>query len=299
MFSCRTCMIAAVLAWLACTGAVAAGEAELERRVLMDAASAGRWSAAESTLVPSTAHTRAGRAALHWHIPVDHHAGEAKYPIGWPRISYSIRQPAERNWAGWDYLEMWIHTRSSRATLPREPAGIAVYAPDKAGAFNRPLPELAIGQWAHVRIPLTQIPRHEDVRMFQLHISEARYAHGDTLDFFIDEIVLLRYARPTLLEFSARESTAFADAPSIRAHFTLAGVPPGEQAEVVCELQRDGRTMAATAAKLGRGPGQLAIDLGQTRLAPGEYQLLARVAGGGEASARVRLVESPWAEDKR
>ena len=270
-----------------------AAEPAMEKRVLMGADSAGQWSAAESKLAASDARPREGRAVLHWHVPVDHFAGEAKYPVGWPRISYSVREPATRDWSGWDYLEMAVYTETSRPALPREPVGIAIYAPDKEGAFNRPLAELAKGQWARIRIPLTQVPRHHDVRMFQFHISESKYQHGDTLDLFIDEVVLLRYARPMLLEFAAEQAVAFADAKQAAVRFNVAGVKAGDEVEVVCELRQGGKAVVKTTGKMGRGPGRMLIDLGNG-LRAGESEVVARIAGGDEVSARLRLVESAW-----
>ena len=97
----------------------------IERRALFGPESAPKWSAAESTVESSTAQTRGGRPALHWHISVDHFAGEAKYPIGWPRMSYAWRDAAKRDWSGWDYLQLWVYSGTSRAALPREPVGMA------------------------------------------------------------------------------------------------------------------------------------------------------------------------------
>lgn len=275
--------------------AALAAEPAMEKRVLFDATSAKTWSPAECTIAASDVRTREGRPALHWHVTVDHYAGEAKYPIGWPRISNPVREPAARDWSGWDYLEIWVYADTSRAALPREAVGMAVYAPDKASAFNRPLSELAKGRWTQVRIPLTQIPRHSDVRMFQFHISESRYQHKDTLDVYVDEIVLLRYARPTLLEFAAEEAIAFADARQLTVRFNAVGVKAGDSADVTCELRQGDKALAATTAKVMRGPQRLVLDLAKARLPAGEYQIVARIAGGDEAKTSLRLVESPWA----
>ena len=276
------------------TSAALAADPAMEKRVLFGAGSAKQWSPAESTIAASDARTREGRPALHWHVTVDHYVGEPKYPIGWPRISSSLREPAERDWTGWDYLEMWVYADTSRPALPREAVGMAIYTPDKASAVNRTLSELVKGQWVRVRIPLTQVPRHQDVRMVQLNISESRYRHGDTLDVYIDEIALLRYARPTLLEFAAEEAVAFADARQVAVRFNLAGVKAGDAAEVVCELRQAGQAVATSKTKVMRGPHRVVLDLAKGNLPAGEYEIVARIAGGDEAKAPVRLVESPW-----
>jgi hypothetical protein len=78
-----------LVAWLVGAFGARAGEVTMERRVLMGAESAKQWNTAESSVESSEKHVRGGgKAALHWHITVDHYGGEAKYPIGWPRINY-------------------------------------------------------------------------------------------------------------------------------------------------------------------------------------------------------------------
>ncbi len=155
--------------------------------------------------------------------------------------------------------------------------------------------ELKKGQWVQIRIPLSEVPRRQDVRGIQLHISEANYKHLDELDFYIDEIALLRYARPTLLAFAAESAVVFTDAKQIPVRFDLAGVKPDESAQVVCEIRKGEKVVASTSAKAMRGPQRRALDLSRTKLQAGEYDIVVRVVGGAEtAPARVRLVESPW-----
>lgn len=292
---CLPCVLAfVVLMWSAPTLAGAA-EPQMEKRNLIGPESVRQWSAAESAMETSDVHARDGRRVLRWHVAVDHFAGEAKYPIGWPRVGYSLREAAARDWSGWDYLEMWVYTDTTRQALPREPVGLALYTPDKDSAYRRALTELAKGQWVQIRIPLSQVPRHEDVRLIQLHISESNYRHQDQLDFYIDGVALLRYARPTLLGFSAEQAVMFTDARQLPVRFDLTGIKRDEGAEMTCELRQGGKVIARTAAKVRRGPNRVVLALGGKELNPGEYELVARVAGGAESDpVRVRLVESPW-----
>jgi len=74
----------------------------------------------------------------------------------------------------------------------------------------------------------------------------------------------------------------------------LAGVKPGESAPVVCELRKGGIALAQMTVEAGRGPQRLTLDLSRVKPAAGEYEVVARAAGGAEAAARVRLVRSPW-----
>ncbi|MBI4624076.1 MAG: hypothetical protein HY736_12785 [Verrucomicrobia bacterium] len=266
----------------------------MEKRVLIGPDSAREWSAAESTVEASAGRAPGGKSALHWHITVDHLAGEPKYPIGWPRIQRGLKDTA-RDWSGWDFLLVRILTETSRAALPSEPVGLTLYTPDRNGALNRPLHELRKGEWTEIMIPLAQVPRHHDVRQLQFHIAEAKYRHQDQLDFYFDEVALLRYAEPTLLDFAAESAVMFADAPQIPVRFQLAGVQPEASVAVICELRREGRGAVRAEVTATRGTHRTLLDVKQAKLPSGEYELTARAANGSTvATANVRLVESPW-----
>lgn len=288
-------IVALALALFAWPGSgVTAAQPPLETRILLGPESAPQWSAAESTIESSKGHVRGDSAALHWHITVDHFAGEPQYPIGWPRVNFTLRDATAHDWSQWDYIQFWVYTDSTRAALPREPVGLTLYTPDKQNAYNRPLNELKKGQWVQIRIPVSQIPRHQDVRGLQFHISESQYRHQDQLDLYFDEIALARYAQPTLLDFAPEAAAMFADAKQLALRFNLAGVKRGDQVEVVCELRRGGTAVARTAVEAARGPQRVTIDLKDVKPEAGEYELVARGKGGAEAATQVRLVESPW-----
>jgi hypothetical protein len=289
----RTLLGLVLAAWFG--PVAAAAEPAMESRTLFGADSARRWSAAESTIESSTTRTRAGQPVLHWHVTVDHFAGEAKYPIGWPRISLDLKTPAERDWSGWDYLQMWVYTDTTRERLPRDPAGLSLHNPDRQGAFGLPLDQLRKGQWVQIRIPLADVPRHNDVRLIQFHISESSYKHQDQLDFYFDDVALLRYAGPTPLDFAPESAVIFADARQLAVQFNLAGVKPDQTVEMACELRQAEKVVARAVVQAIRGPQRVSLDLGPAGLRPGEYEVSVRPAGAAEAAtARVRLVESPW-----
>jgi len=271
-------------------------EKEMEKRALAGAESAPRWSAAESTIEASTAPMKAGETGLHWHITVDHFAGELKYPIGWPRIGYTLREP-DRDWSGWDYLQITIYTQTTRNALPREPVALALYTPDKDSAYTRIFSDLAKDTWVRYRIRLSQVPHHNDVRLIQFHISESNYRHQDQVDFYFEEIVLLRYAKPTLLDFAPETAVAFADAKHLAVQFNVAGVKTDEKVDVACELRSGTDAVVKATTKASRGPQRMNLDLANANLPPGEYQIVARVGDGRETTAKVRLVESPWKKE--
>jgi hypothetical protein len=149
-------------------------------------------------------------------------------------------------------------------------------------------------EWVEITVPLDRVPRCQDVRLIQFYLSESRYQHKDELDLYIDDLCLMRYAKPALLEFAAERAVLYADEKQIPVHFQLLGVKPGETQDVSIELRREGRVAGHTTVHAGRGAHRALLET-SGRLEPGIYDLSARVAGSVEVSApQVRLVESPW-----
>ena len=267
----------------------------MEKLTLFDPADVKAWSPAESTVAATTEHARGSAATMHWQVIVDYTTGEAKYPIGWPRVGRSLPAGPARNWSGWDYLHCWIYVATNRERLPSVPAGLGLHTPDRAGAYQLTLAELKAGEWVELKLPIAEIPRNHDVRQIQFHIAEANYRDGDRLDFFLSDLALLRYAAPTLLAATPESAVLFADAARIPVRLHLAGLKPGQQAEVRCELFRDGRVAAHATASCIRGVQTAMLALGSQSLAPGDYELRSNLGGQTQPKiAHVRLVASPW-----
>lgn len=274
-----------------------AGSAEpaMEKRIVFGPEMAGQWSAAESTVDASPRQGWASHPMLHWHIAVDHFGGEANYPVGWPRISCALRDPASRDWSAWDYLQLSIYAGTSRDALPREPVGLAIYTPDKNSAYQRILHELKKDAWTRIRIPIAELPRAQDVRLMQFHIADSHYRHQDQLDLYFEEIALVRYAQPAFLGFGPESRVMFADTAHVPVRFRLAGIAPGETLEVAFELRQGGRTAVRTTARLARGLQRIVLDLRGAQLSAGDCELSAGIAGGAaRATAPLRLAPSPW-----
>lgn len=295
VFSKRGVVVWLSMATVLATGGVAAPP--IERFALFDAAETNKWSIAESSLKLSDEKAPDGSPALHWHVTVDHTAGEIKYPIGWPRFGRAIPEGAAQDWSPWDSLHFWLRADTTRPALPREPVGLGLYTPDKTSAFQRPLTELLKGVWVELDIPLREIARHHDVRQIQFHIAESKYAHGDQLDLLVAGPELRRAARPTLLEFSAERAVMFADAPVIPLRFRVSGVKTGEFAQVVAAIRTGDKSVFETTLHLGRGEHRIELDTKDARLAPGEYQIEATIKGDQEKkTGNLRLIQSPWAK---
>ncbi|MFA6544370.1 MAG: hypothetical protein WCS99_08080 [Limisphaerales bacterium] len=284
-----------MLCLLCATGVLLSGEPLLEKLVLFNGDTAKTWSAAEATMLPSTDRVKTAGPSLHWHITVDYYAGEAKYPIGWPRVSHTVTG-ATGDWSAWDFLHMWIYTGTSREALPTAPVSLIIsQGGDKSLNYSRTLSELKKGEWVEVRIPISKFSQPNDVRVMQFSIAEDKYHHQDKLDFYIDDLALLRYAAPTVLDFTAVNAVMFDDVRQIPVSFRLTGISQFEHKRVTWELRRQGRVMAGGTVESGRGGQRVALDVSKASLQAGDYELRASVEGGtATATALVRVVASPW-----
>jgi len=266
-------------------------EPPMEARVLADGDSGSTWSIAEATMEPGDTHARAGRA-MRFHIDVNHETGEVNYPIGWPRTYISLPE-GERDWSGWDFIDFWLYAESSREALPTTPLGFIVRCPDKNSSFTTNLSDARLGEWVHFRFPISSLPDPANCAAVQFYISESNYQHGDVLDFWIDDLRLLRYSEPTLISVQPLNQVAFRDQPVLRIAVDLTGLEEGATAQVEVGLRRDGEGVALAATALGAGLATIALPLDAAPA--GSYEAWARVAGSDRTLTQpVRVVSSPW-----
>jgi len=268
-------------------------EPRMERLSIEDGSTASEFYVAEATVSTSDQHADLGGTSMLFHIDVDHFAGQPDYPIGWPRTGRDIPEE-QRDWTGYDFLELVIHSETSREALPRTCLGLILYTPDKPNAYNRTLDELRKGETTTIVIPTSEIPRHEDVTRIQLFISESNYAHGDVLDFYIDDIALTRYAEPFISGVKALQSIAFSDVTHLGVQFRLLGVAEGQKATVTGRLRQGDKVIGKGEWQLGRGEQETWIELTAPPKPGGAT--LELFLGKPREVAGIRFIESPFAE---
>ncbi|HJN14965.1 MAG TPA: hypothetical protein QGH10_05735 [Armatimonadota bacterium] len=289
MIRAHRCATIATLSILALATCVA--QPAMERMSIEGGAGAGDWTTAEADATTSDLHAELGDESLLLHIDVNHETGEIKYPIGWPRIYLDIPEEL-RDWQGYDYLELSVHTESSRDDLPSKGLGMILYTPDKARQYQRNLTELTVGETSSIVIPLSEIARHGNVTRMQFYISESEFKHGDVLDFFIDDIALTRFAEPALSEVVALQSIAYDDAEHLGVKFRLLGLAQGEVAQVAARLRQGDAVVAEGMWALERGTHEAWLKLTQAPQ-PGVAQLDLFV-GPPEEVATIRIIPGPF-----
>jgi hypothetical protein len=291
----RIAAVCCAVSWAFAGGAqpVAGQEPKMERLSIEDGSTASEFYVAEATVTTSGKYAELGGTSMLFHIDVDHFAGQPDYPIGWPRTGRDIPKD-ERDWSGYDFLELVIHTETSRDALPRTPLGLIVYVPDKPNAYQRTLAELKKGETTRIVIPMSEIPRHENVTRIQFFISESNYADGDVLDFYIDDIALTRYAEPFISGVKPLQSIAFNNATHLGVQFRLLGVDAGKRVPVTARVRQGDAVIGQGEWQLGRGEQEVWIEVSAPPQA-GEATLELFLDEPREV-AKIRFIESPFAE---
>ena len=265
-------------------------EPPMDERVLTDGDSGSIWSASEATMEPDDTHARSGRA-MRFHIDVNHETGEPNYPVGWPRTFMNIPE-GERDWSGWDFVDFWVYAESSRERLPATPLGLIIRCPDRNSAFDVTLSAVRLGEWS---LPFPRLPRcpTRPTVGIQFFISESNYRHEDVLDFWIDDLKLLRYAQPTILSLQPLNQVVYRDQPVLRLAVDLTGLEEGATAQVEVGLRRDGQELVRASATLGAGMATIPLPL--EGAVPATCEAWARVTGSDRILTQpVRVVSSPW-----
>lgn len=267
----------------------------MEKLPLFGGKAASVWSTAESDVVAETNRVKSPSAAMRWHIAVDHYGGEAKYPIGWPRLWRALKG-AERDWSGYDFLEFRVFADTTRDKLPGSPVTLLLRTDAAEGSWARALTELKKGEWVNFSIPIAGLPKPDAVQQIMFSISDSNYRHKDEVEFSIADLALTRWARPTLVEFAPERAVLFADAGGLPVRFRLSGLKAGERAEIVCELKRAGETVGRAVLATERGSQRLVLKPSARPWHAGAYELVGKIGDGPPRTTSVRLVESPWTE---
>ncbi|MBU0607919.1 MAG: hypothetical protein KKI08_08515 [Armatimonadetes bacterium] len=271
-------------------------EGNIERMMLDDGldTDAAVWAPAEAVLTVDPKHARHGPTSLRLHIDVNWETGEKNYPIGWPRM-YRDWPQEQRDWTRYDYLDFSIFTETSRPKLPDNPLGLIVKGEQGRKVVTRELTELRPGEWTDYRLPLAGTPDLGTITGVGFYISESNYKHGDVLDFWIDNMSLVRVAEPTAAGTVLLEKVIAGDAGYLPLDLNVMGVAPEAKADLVWQL-RTGRNSAATGKlSAGRGLTRMYLPLPPGGLKPGDYELALK-AGSETLAFPLKVVRSAWQE---
>ena len=232
------------------------------------------------------------------HVPVDHHAGQKNYPIGWPRIDLPTLALWEKDWTRFDRFEFMVYTAMSRAKPPKTPISLLLYCPVRTRSWLRNLAELKLNQWVKFSLPISEMRYVENVGTVKFSTSESSYNHGDQLDFYIGGFRFTRSAECGLASLTIKTAAVFQRQPAIDVEIDVLGVPKGISRAVPFTIHRGETVIRHERLPVHRGRYVLAIDISELKLTPGAYTLTAFTGEPDKAkSAAFRVVADPWKED--
>lgn len=253
------------------------------------------WVKVTASVASDKTYARRGDSATRIHIGVDWLGGESGYPIGWPRTIRMLKGDM-RQWGAWDYLEFSIYAKSTQGSLPEQPLGLILYGADNKKAYERDLTELQLDRWTDFRIPTIDLPA--ECGGIHFYVAESRYHHGEQLDFWIDNVSLVRSPGASVVGSRLSEESVFADSGNLAVEVLLTGVKPGESAEVAWKINAGEQSVAGGAFVAPRGRTTHSLTLPKN-LAPGTYDVVLQTGEAGSVILKLMVVSSPWQEGIR
>ncbi|MBT3378663.1 MAG: hypothetical protein HN742_33250 [Lentisphaerae bacterium] len=238
-----------------------------------------------------------GGKVLQLHFEVDHHSGEKKYPVGWPRAHLN---PLgwERNWLAWDRIEFMVRAQTSREALPK--AALTFEFGDTRPVYNPSLEFAELDKWTVVSMPVAEIMAKSPIlkggiSRLRWVVSESSYKHGDVLDFHVGGFRLVRSLVCEITELSAATPVIYAGQPFITLGITVVGPPADVKRGVPFTIRSGERVARHEMLPLGRGKQLYECDISELALVPGDYELVVFEGDEGRArSVSLRVVEEPW-----
>lgn len=181
-----------------------------------------KWKSAtkEGTTFVTRKNIRSGEKALKYKVKIDHKGdggGEkSSYPIGWPRIEMFFPTNS-MDMTRYDYLSMWIMVDSDRDEMADDYTHLAltISSWDKKAPRYLYKTELlgAVPQktWLPILIPIKKIISKQgssskafwkNIKKMGIFLAEGMYDHGIKLEFYLDDISLIRMKQPAIKSIS-------------------------------------------------------------------------------------------------
>ena len=236
-----------------------------------------RWNPAESSVVAAQVKF-SDRPFLKWTAPIDHYAGEKKYPVGWPRMymhNFSRTKPAIlSDWSNWDFFEFDLMMK-----LEGDPANkncvVTFMIASTHPRSNTSLRKMHDGKVHSIKIPVSQITAPGKITSFGFSIAESNYKHGSKLTVHAGNFRLTRSSHCTVDKATMLTPAITAAAPSIKLHLHTTG-PANDVARGVPFQLVYGKTNSVVREEtlpVKRGEAEVEIAIDELQLEPGNYTL--------------------------
>jgi len=283
---------ATLIAGALCFAPFARSEPSIEYRYLDGLATPKRWSPAECE-VSQSPHRAWEHPVARMSIPVDFHAGEKAYPIGWPRMYLNLTDE-ERGWSEYDRLEFQLYAESSREKLPARPVTFHLY--DTQGQKKLIVLEQAtLKEWRTISINLSDLGLAGPVARLGFNINESDYDDKDKIDFHVGGFRLARATAPHVTELRAVTPALFADSRVLPIELVIEGPAAQLAAGIPAYLRSGPRTVLTRTLPVTRGRQTLYVPLDKTPLTPGTYTVTVNPDTDGRGpEISVWVTASPW-----
>jgi hypothetical protein len=167
--------------------AAAAGAVTLSAADLSGIAAAKRWEPAECTVAQNG-------NAMTVNMPVDHKGGEAKYPVGWPRLYLRKLTSAEKDWSKAKALSFKIKLEFTGKS-EKQPIAFQVKTQSSKEAKVKTtfllIPGLINNKEVTATLDLSNIKDLNNVVCLGINISEEHYKHGENVKFTVSDFKLI------------------------------------------------------------------------------------------------------------
>lgn len=227
----------------------------------------GRWAVAECEV--SRFHDVADGPVLQMLIPIDYQAGEAAYPVGWPRMSLQ-RRPGDPDLSAYDYLEFALEVRNTRSELDYFPLTWVVASGGRSSS-RRLLP--VPGAKLSVQIPVAELTDPAGWTSMGVHISESDYADGDVVAFRFSGVRLRQLGEVRVAGLRLLQPAVYPSASALSLEVALEGPAEAVDRGIPLRLSAGSRSVLELLVSLPRGRSTCTVPLGGLDLPPGAYEL--------------------------
>jgi len=262
---------------------------------LNDLANPDRWSPTDCMVAQSAEPKVAGRPTLCLHMDVGASNGEEGGPSGRPRISLALQKPGETAWAEYETLEFMLMARMSRAVAPKDVLMFRVSCPDRSHTYNHNFPNIKLGEWIPVTIPVADIPNIQELAGIAFSVPEGNYASGDKVDFYISSFRLARSTELGLRRLVVKTPVVYQGVGKLEVDMDVLGPKAKAAAGLPIAVCQGGKVIRRETLPVVPARQTRFIDLRELKLQPGNYALVAfEDDPARKISGDFRVVESPW-----
>ena len=154
----------------------------------------------DAAVTSSTTRVKEGKRSLLFKIRVNWtKRPNEKYAKGWPMITRTFDRP--RDWSKFDAVRFWVFPDTT-CSLSQERVLRAGFLTPESNTVPHwyTIPNLVPNQWNSITVPLIEVLDEPTVAGIRFYVAEGWYRDGDRIDFYLDDMRLVRYTKPRIFE---------------------------------------------------------------------------------------------------